>query len=124
MMPLETTKTAFTLKLDMLMRGTSFAIQPCDCTFTYRWDYEHNEGEAQLLGINGSLLAISLYPEGLKGMLAFFSDMQPTSYTIKGVPVVITKISLEIIPIKNIKRAAIVFNHDESVIQATDNFKL
>ena len=116
------TKTSFTLTLDTLIKGNALVLPNAHCTFSYHGDAEKKIGQAQLSSINGSMLAITLYPEGLTEKLSFFSDIQPTAYTIKGVSVVINKVLLQLIPEKNIQMAAIEFNYDGAVIQATANF--
>lgn len=114
--------TAFTLQLNFLVKGAKLLLPEANCTFTYYWDAERREGKAQLLGINGSMLAISLNLENPVDTLLFLSDMQPTLYKIKGVDVVISKIYLKIHPENNTKEAAILFGYDGVTVQATANY--
>ncbi|MAM28553.1 MAG: hypothetical protein CMC13_05965 [Flavobacteriaceae bacterium] len=123
MEPSISTKSSFTLLLTMLLEGARLEIPDARCTFSYYWDPKISEGKAQLVGINGSMLAITLFSEMQERYIVFKSDMQPTKYSIKGVEVVIHSIVLHISLETEEKAAAITFNFNKSVIQTNEGYK-
>jgi len=114
--------SAFSLELNTLILGDKLVLPELRCTFTYQWDTHNKTGQAQLLGINGSMLAITLYPEEKKGAILFSSDMNPIVYSIQGRTIVIKHIKLLISKGKKYS-ASIYLNEDGSIVQATENYK-
>lgn len=113
--------SAFSLELNTLILGAQLLLPEVRCTFTYHWDTQHNTGQAQLLGMNGSMLAITLYAEAKKDVVLFSSDINPTVYSIQGRHIVIKHVELIISNLEKYS-AAISLNEDGSVIQATENY--
>jgi len=91
------------------------------CMFTYSWDALTGAGSAQLLGINGSMLALTLYLEPEVGKVRFTSNIQPTRYAILGNPIYLKKVVLEIHE-SGETAAALFFNTNDALVQATTNF--
>ena len=113
----------FTVTLSKLLKGQSPVIANAKCEFTYIWDFTKNTGIAHLNSIDNCIVNITLHPLGIAGYLDFMSDLQqPTSYVINGQRVVLNRIILDINLTNNERSAAIMFNNDGSVLEATDNF--
>ncbi len=113
----------FTLVLSKLIKGKKPVIKDAKCEFTYNWDFETNMGLAHLISINHSSVDIKLHPLGIAGYMDFMSDMKPTSFVINGQRVIIYRVILDIKLDDNERSAAIMFNEDGSIIEATDNFQ-
>lgn len=112
----------FTLTLDKLIAGASPVIANAKCEFTYIWDWPRNMGLAHLTSINGNAVNIVLHPLGISGSLDFMSDIPPTEFVINGQRVIIYRVILDM-PMGGEKSAAIMFNEDGSVIQASSGFQ-
>lgn len=111
----------FDVVLDKTIDGQPVLNNP-RCTFSYNWNFSTNMGLATLDSIDGTKLDITLHPTGLSGMLAFMSDMSPTTYNIDGKEVVLNRIVLNIMLPSGEKRAGIMFNEDGAPIQLTSNW--
>lgn len=109
------------LTLSQTFRGETVLENPV-CKFHYHWDFENNTGSASLATIDGVEVEQKLFPLGIKGMLGFMSDMQPTLYMINDKQVSVFRIILDIDLPEMSPRAAIMFNKDGSTIQTTDNW--
>lgn len=113
----------FTLTLDkVLQNGTCpQKAKNASCVFTYIWDFPRNMGLAHLISIDGTDVNITLHPLGITGMLAFMSDMKPTTYNIGGQNVVIYRVILDL-PTGGERQAGIMWNENGSCITTTNNW--
>lgn len=106
--------------LSKTIAGTT-VLPDAKCEFNYHWDFEENRGIAHLLTVDGADVNIVLHPLGIEGYLDFMSDIPPTQYKIGGKYVVIYRVILDINRETGEVGAAIMFNHDGSTIQTTEN---
>lgn len=113
----------FTVTLSQLLAGPAPVIKDAKCTFSYTWDFKRNMGLAHLISINDSPINITLHPLGISGILGFMSDIPPTPFQINGQTVVIYRVILDIYLSDGERAAAIMFNKDGSVIEATANWR-
>lgn len=111
----------FQIVLSKTISGNTVLNDPI-CTFSYVWDFNSNKGEALLDVIDGKLIGIVLHPEGLSDVLAFMSDMEPTTYSIDGQNVVIFRVIMMINPKTGEHKAALMFNEDGSTIETSENW--
>ena len=109
----------FDLVLNKAVEGQA-PLTDANCAFGYQWDFKTNTGEARLFTINGDKVKIILHPLGIEGYLDFMSDMPPTTYTINGQEVVISRVILDIDLSNNARSAALMFG-DGSIL-GTANF--
>jgi hypothetical protein len=109
----------FELVLNKVIEGQS-PFNDANCQYTYQWDFGTNTGEARLLSINGDRVKIILHPLGIEGYLDFMSDQPPTTYTVNGQEVVISRVILDIDLSNNARSAALMFG-DGSIL-GTANF--
>ena len=111
----------FDLELTKAIQGTP-VVPNAKCKFCVQWNSATAEGLAYLMEMDGTPLDIKLYPLGLAGILAFASDIDPTTYTINGNPVVIKRVVLEVDNNISNGSSAITFNVNGSVIQGSANW--
>lgn len=116
-------KGGFELELNKAFTYKTVLPNPI-CKFRYKWDFSTGYGLAYLIAIDSTPVNITLFPLGAEGMWDFVSDMPPTKYLIKGKPVVIYRVALNIDPFTGEESAAILFNPYGSCIMSTGNFDI
>lgn len=108
----------FELILSETLEGTT-VLSDAKCVFNYHWDFKENRGIAHLLDLDGNSVNIVLHPLGIKGILAFMSDIPPTKYVINGKNAVIYRVILDISLETGERSAAIMFGDEGENIQTT-----
>lgn len=114
---------AFSLTVNSVLSGTHAVLTDARCTFTYNWNPESKTGSAQLIGINGSMLALTLHPSIAKERVVFRSNIQPAHYLLSGERVHLKKVILEVYT-SGKRTAALFFNSKGSYVQGTEDFDI
>ena len=114
----------FTVALNKIIRDQSCTpvIKGVRCEFSYQYDFQKNEGYADLVAIGGTTVNIRLYPIGLSGRYAFMSDMQPTPVVIHGQNVYLYRVLMTLFT-DGTRTALVMFGQTGDCIEATDNYK-
>ena len=113
---------SFPLPLSLIGKGVALFVEPLAGSFNFHYNISSQEGQAQLLYLNESTLALTLYPAIENKLLVFTSNMQPTTYTILGKSIVLNKVILKIDLEKDVRSAAMVFNYNGDVLYTTANY--
>jgi|GEM_PF-6142144 len=113
---------SFPMVFSKIIGGDQLFRMPLEGIFNFHYNTRTKEGKAQLVYLNKTALALTLYPEFENNFLVFTSNMQPTTYTILGEPVVLHKVILKIALEDDIRSAAITFNQNGDVQYTTDAF--
>lgn len=114
---------SFPLLLSHIEEGVALFAKPPKGSFNFHYNVRTQEGQAQLLYLNESTLALTLYPAIENGLLVFTSNMQPTTYKILGEPIVLNKVILKVDLENNLRSALMVFNHNGDVVYTTANYQ-
>lgn len=113
---------SFPLLLSNILEGDALFLTPPTGVFNFHYNIRTQEGQAQLLYLNESTLALTLYPAIENNLLIFTTNIQPTAYTMFGNPIVLNKVLLKIDLENNVRSAAMLFNHKGDVIYTTPNY--
>ena len=113
---------SFPLLLSLIEKGVALFAEPLTASFSFHYNIRTKEGQAQLVYLNKSTLAIRLYPTLENMRLIFISKMQPTPYTLLGTSIVLNKVILKVDLKNNIQEAALVFNYSGDLIYTTANY--
>ncbi|WP_432411386.1 hypothetical protein [Rasiella sp. SM2506] len=113
---------SFPLLLSHLAEGGALFAEAPTASFNYYYNVRTHEGQAQLVYLDKSTLALRLYPTLENTLLVFTSNMQPTTYTLSGKAIVLNTVILKIDLENDIQSAAMIFNHKGDVLYTTANY--
>ena len=104
-------------EFDLVLNKTEAGQPPLSdplCRFSYEWNFETGEGNAELVSINGVKASFPLYPIGLEGTLSFMSDMEPTPILIGEADIIIYRVMIDVNENTDQRNASIMFGDNGS----------